>query len=405
MAATETNQSLDFPRFITMSELSEKAQKIVRNEITSQKDYVSGELLIKQLDPNKIKVSAIMYDRFPANPFEDSEFADKLVHRGVYGDRNNEERSEFFRNIGYNEYGEPDFDNDKVRSELLRIVRRRFWVSTTPSERRKIYRAVSYYGVIDKAPNETPREYFFKCLSQVIHQSSLFRLDEYFCDMVFAISKWNLPSSLEDIMMPLLNLFFGQEKVLADEAWSIAVDRGYIGNKNVRLLDIYQHGGTLYSLSGEGIECRFDTSHSAAMWIPNPNTLEYARYHALRELLGVTFVYVRRPKDGATIVGYHTPDSDKVQGLRYGAKTYNELVDKLLRKYKVPLESFEIQRETELTKLAREFLEVYYNYINGSCYMIYSLYINTSDFSWTDEIESGYYGFESAAKDFAALSK
>lgn len=42
-----------------------------------------------------------------------------------------------------------------------------------------------------------------------------------------------------------------------------------ISNKYAVPLDAYIHGGISLSVSGEGMQCRFDTSHSIAVWIPD----------------------------------------------------------------------------------------------------------------------------------------
>lgn len=34
-------------------------------------------------------------------------------------------------------------------------------------------------------------------------------------------------------------------------------------------LDVYEHGGVSYSLSGQGMQCQFDTARGGAVWVPN----------------------------------------------------------------------------------------------------------------------------------------
>ena len=45
------------------------------------------------------------------------------------------------------------------------------------------------------------------------------------------------------------------------------------GDKDARLLACYDHGGQVWSLSGGGMQCRWDTSNSAGVWVPD----EYLR--------------------------------------------------------------------------------------------------------------------------------
>jgi hypothetical protein len=35
------------------------------------------------------------------------------------------------------------------------------------------------------------------------------------------------------------------------------------------LLDVYEHGGISYSLSGQGAQCQFDTARGGAVWVPS----------------------------------------------------------------------------------------------------------------------------------------
>jgi hypothetical protein len=51
-------------------------------------------------------------------------------------------------------------------------------------------------------------------------------------------------------------------------AWLEARAEGKVGNPFVVVLDIYKHSGTTYSVSGEGMNCGFDTARSAAVWVP-----------------------------------------------------------------------------------------------------------------------------------------
>jgi hypothetical protein len=49
-----------------------------------------------------------------------------------------------------------------------------------------------------------------------------------------------------------------------------------IGKENLDSvkIDKYEHSGISYSVSGEGIQCRWDTSHAWAVWLPNACLLE-----------------------------------------------------------------------------------------------------------------------------------
>jgi len=42
-----------------------------------------------------------------------------------------------------------------------------------------------------------------------------------------------------------------------------------IGNPCVVVLDVYSHGGQVFSIAGEGMQCRWDTANGGAVWVPN----------------------------------------------------------------------------------------------------------------------------------------
>jgi hypothetical protein len=57
-------------------------------------------------------------------------------------------------------------------------------------------------------------------------------------------------------------------------AWSEGRLNGTIGNKYAVSLDVYEHGGISYSLSGQGTQCQFDTARGGAIWVPDESCVE-----------------------------------------------------------------------------------------------------------------------------------
>ena len=56
---------------------------------------------------------------------------------------------------------------------------------------------------------------------------------------------------------------------LLDEAWEHSVKEGQIGDPYAVVLDCYEHGGQVWSLSGGGTRCRWDTAVGAGVWVPD----------------------------------------------------------------------------------------------------------------------------------------
>ncbi len=78
-------------------------------------------------------------------------------------------------------------------------------------------------------------------------------------------------------------LFRRKRCMIADDAeigktalqlWREARQKGEIGNKYAVPLDVYEHSGVSYSVSGEGMQCIFDTAKGGAVWIPDKTLTE-----------------------------------------------------------------------------------------------------------------------------------
>lgn len=57
--------------------------------------------------------------------------------------------------------------------------------------------------------------------------------------------------------------------VSLEQMWEISRAEGWIGDPYAVLLDVYDHGGTHWSISGSGTQCRWDTSIAAGLWVPD----------------------------------------------------------------------------------------------------------------------------------------
>lgn len=55
------------------------------------------------------------------------------------------------------------------------------------------------------------------------------------------------------------------------EVWKDLRAAGEIGTKGSVLLDCYEHSGQHWSISGTGMQCRWDTSSGAGVWVPDDN--------------------------------------------------------------------------------------------------------------------------------------
>ena len=54
-----------------------------------------------------------------------------------------------------------------------------------------------------------------------------------------------------------------------DEAWQLARLSGQVGDPYTVMLDCYEHGGQVWSVTGSGPQCLFDTARGAGVWVPD----------------------------------------------------------------------------------------------------------------------------------------
>lgn len=56
---------------------------------------------------------------------------------------------------------------------------------------------------------------------------------------------------------------------LLDEAWQLARLSGQVGDPHTVMLDCYEHGSQVWSVTGSGPQCLFDTARGAGVWVPD----------------------------------------------------------------------------------------------------------------------------------------
>jgi len=56
---------------------------------------------------------------------------------------------------------------------------------------------------------------------------------------------------------------------LLDEVWQLARLSGQVGEPYTVMLDCYEHGGQVWSVTGSGQQCLFDTARGAGVWVPD----------------------------------------------------------------------------------------------------------------------------------------
>jgi len=148
---------------------------------------------------------------------------------------------------------------------------------------------------------------------------------------------------------------------------SIAEQFAEEGDPDAVLLDLYDHSGVSYSVSGHGTQCRWDTSRGAAVWVPD----EYARDEIERRAEVYKYAYV---DDNGYCRGRGIKYSLYIQNSAYRPQSdawreLYQLAKEIARLKKKAGEPPEFDgRQIATLELAEQACETYTSWANGDCY-------------------------------------
>lgn len=307
----------------------------------------SGEAFAKH-EGNKVLIAFMEHDPSAQNPLEDCEGEGRIYTAHRYG----QSRRKMQEVLGLNPEGGRNYEADSVQAiyaskcmellmadtEFVEGAKRFYQLASNDAVRQKIWD--SYYN---------PETYHSTYLT------------------------YDFPNA------PI------NEDELLDEAWVQARSEGRVGNPFAVILDIYEHGLTRYSVSGEGYQCNFDTASSGAVWVPDA-------YFELelwgQALASQGFTVTEEPAKSGWV-----PDEkgiDQGDGIKKSYQIISPALFTITRGGEVivlarTLEgawtkaiaklgaAFNIRAAIEATysaavARARDACELYTNYVNGECY-------------------------------------
>jgi len=148
----------------------------------------------------------------------------------------------------------------------------------------------------------------------------------------------------------------------------------FTGEPYAQLLDCYAHSNEWWSLSGHGMQCRWDTSRGAGVWIPDKYCLE--DIHKSGDLDAVAFIK-ENPLHGKKYVLYRVEWVESQKYVLHEVKTadnYRELVGEreALRKNRSCNTEWQREwgRQHRAESLCKSFLETHNAIINGDVWGI-----------------------------------
>lgn len=187
----------------------------------------------------------------------------QIYHRGRRAARG--EEVSFYEARGLNHDGEKDLNSEAVTNHLVSKVtsmlrKNRSLMTTLSNLLRGQGRPCTWDAVIATVSDSIYREGWAYAL-------------DYLVDRFLGVSWWRGVS--DDWRAKFAPLEEALDESQAELAWEKARAAGSIGNPLSVLLDIYEHGGIAYSVSGEGMADRWDTSSGGAVWVPDSEAMGY----------------------------------------------------------------------------------------------------------------------------------
>lgn len=236
-------------------------------------DWLQDELVAAKRPDGGYRVAYLVHDEHCDNPLEDCDGMGAIWHhpRSRYG-----KSDDYYEACGLDSYGDPVIDEDKLQQmwhdKVMAIPPERFVLPEQFQDQvwepRPIYSSngtpVPYWTALRQwLANEEAGDYSVEdqCryawgdyLDQDAIDALYQQIDEYIC--------WLYESVAEECQKPM--------------------------DKYAVLLDVYDHSGRAYSLSGGGMQCRWDTSRGEALWIADAYAKEEidrrARVYAFGEI-------------------------------------------------------------------------------------------------------------------------
>ena len=165
-------------------------------------------------------------DNHPFNPKEDTSDTFIDAYNGCSSDK-----EALYKVVGFNQYGDRDYD-----------------------------------AIINHHEEEVERRYVALVMERYTEQELLEQFDAV---------------DLDEVKNALINEV-GSSHQTYDATYDRVLEQmwkepeHFPGNVNAVLLDVYSHSGQIWSITGGGMRCQWDTSVGAGAWVPSEETVKYA---------------------------------------------------------------------------------------------------------------------------------
>lgn len=205
--------------------------------------------VVEQCTNGNVVVGYLSHDEDCQNPLEDCDGMGKIHHHpsSRYGNRN----SDYYEILGLDRYGDPIIDDEKLQ------MRWRDKVLALPLE-------VFSLGLLAE---DMPEDYQEKLAFQLADEQAEDASVECHCKYAWRHNTKQGDVELDDEQIEVL---FTQVEQVLDWNYDRECEACYEpGDPGAVLLDLYDHSGQVWSVSGDGMQCRWDTSRGESVWVPD----------------------------------------------------------------------------------------------------------------------------------------
>lgn len=314
---------------------------------------------------NKIVVGYIVDDSDAENPLENMDGEGSIYTAHRHGST----LRKFFEAIGRDRNGDLDYDSLLEHPEAFKAL----WTDVAANEsefRGWLLEQTTFVDAGDKPEAVYKRE---------------------------AEKLWDRTGGCNAIAAAIYD--FGFTSKVEDQLYRKLVADGKIGDPDAVLLDVYEHSGVVYSVSGTGMQCQFDTSNGGAVWVPE----EFAREEVTRRA-----VVYRHGMIQSSTLGSHKVWTFQLDGEEKATGTFSswgECFEAASKRVEgIDGGDERLGRRRAAAELAQSACKLYTDYCNGS---VYGVVVEThrvsegSDESEVVDVESvyGFYGIEAAEEE------
>lgn len=348
-----------------------------------------------------VLIGGLCYDQDVESPLTSFDGEGMIYHRGRRA-QNRQEEANFYEALGLTSDGVADLRSEVVSDDLADAVEKQI-VSN-----RSLMTTLTNLLRSSRHLRGRPANWKTVCqvIREAIHQEGFEYARDYIAEYFFD-ARWfvDLDEVWRDKLDDLVSLLSESE---AEAAWSRAREAGKIGNPLAQEIDIYEHGGVAYSLSGAGMQCRWDTTQSGAVWVPDACAKENIRYNVLRELgVGIVQYFgAVGSHDDPCHARYSLDGGDSWFGEGQGW-SWEQAMQRMFEASGRKIEAGEMLglMQLEARKYAKSCIETYSSWANGENYgrVIYVVDRKTGQRLEEHDDECwGYIGFDSAEEDLEA---